>query len=142
MIKYPVLFKTEVQSISGIGSTWQTTSDDIKSVCAIPTSFEGPGGGLSPEDLYAQALTNCLVATFKVYAEKSKVRFDQVHVKTDLIVDLNDEKKPVMKKAILEVQVTGAENPDRTKSLVERAFQSGFILNSVKTELELKVQVS
>ena len=32
--------------------------------------FEGPGKEASPEDLYLLSLLNCLIATFKVFAEK------------------------------------------------------------------------
>ena len=35
-------------------------------VTTIPSEFEGPGGGYSPEDFYALALLNCFGATFKV----------------------------------------------------------------------------
>lgn len=142
MIKYPISFFTDAKAQSGIQSLWTTASQDLENSCAIPPEFEGPGGALSPEDLFAQALTNCFIATLKVYAEKSKIHFSQVKVKTELIVDLNETKKPVMQKCILHVSILGSENPERTKTIAQKAFSSGFIINSVKTEMAMELLVS
>ncbi len=140
MINYPLSFFAQAESSQGIQSSWNTESQNINSLCAIPPEFEGPGGGLSPEDLFAQALTNCFIATFKVYAEKSKLAFERVQLKTELIVAPNEQKKPVMKNCLLNVTITGCANEDKARVLAERAFQSGFILNSVKTELKMNLQ--
>ena len=142
MITYPVHFVATAESESGIGSPWQALSQSHLLSCAIPPEFEGPGNGFSPEDIFAQALTNCFIGTFKVFAEKSKIQFSKLNVSTHLIVDLNSQKQPVMKSAVLKVQIEGASNADRAKHLAERAFKSGFILNSVKTELAMELSVS
>ena len=141
MIKYPISFFAEAEAKSGIQSLWNVESQNISSHCAIPPEFEGPGGAISPEDLFAQALTNCFVATFKVYAEKSKVNFSNVKVNTELVADIGEDKKPVMKKCVLHVAISGCDNVARTKLLAEKAFQSGFIINSVKTEMVLDLSV-
>lgn len=141
MIKYPVSFYTQAESDAGIQSHWTIESQSIVGNCAVPQEFEGPGGALSPEDLFAQALTSCFVATFKVYTEKSKIYFSRLNVKTELIVDLNEAKKPIMKRCLLHVSIAGCESPDRIKTLAEKAFSSGFIINSVKTEMALEVQI-
>ena len=142
MINYPISFFAVAESKSGIQSQWTVESQKIGTQCAIPPEFEGPGGALSPEDLFAQALTNCFIATFKVYAEKSKLNFNYLSVETELVADIGEEKKPVMKKCVLHVEIIGSENVTRTKLLAEKAFQSGFILNSVKTEMLLNLKVS
>lgn len=142
MIQYPLSFFCQSQSQSGISSSWKTNSSNVESLCAIPPEFEGVGGGLSPEDLYAQALTNCFVGTFKVYAEKSGLSFENLQVNTELKVDLDEKKKPVMKSALLKIQISGGEKPERLKSLAERAIKAGFILNSVKTEIDYELAVS
>jgi organic hydroperoxide reductase OsmC/OhrA len=97
---------------------------------------------MSPEDLFAQALTNCFIATFKVYAEKSKINYSHVSMATELVADLDDDKKPVMKKCTLQVKVFGSEKPERVKTIAEKAFSSGFIINSVKTEMTLDLQIT
>lgn len=141
MIKYPVTFVAKAKSHSGIQSLWLIESQKQQMICGIPPEFEGPGGALSPEDLFAQALTNCFLATFKVYAEKSRVNYAQIAAAAELIVDLDEKNKPVMKKLILHAEIFECDNVERGKALAERAFASGFILNSVKTELELDVNV-
>ena len=142
MIQYPISFSAKAHSPSGIQNNWQFSSQSIDGQCAIPSEFEGPGGALSPEDLFAQALTNCFVATFKVYAEKSKLSFGEVRVETELIVDTDTNNKPVMKTCNLKAAITGCERPDRVRAIAEKAFQSGFVINSVKTELHLDLEVS
>jgi organic hydroperoxide reductase OsmC/OhrA len=141
MITYPISFFASAQSTSGIEAQWTTSSQNLQSNCAIPPEFEGPGGALSPEDLFAQALTNCFVATFKVYAEKSKLQFSGLKVQSELIVDLNDSKKPVMKKCLLKVKIEGCTHLDRVRTIAEKAFSSGFIINSVKTEMALDLEL-
>lgn len=142
MISYPLSFFAKANSVSGIQSLWSIESSGKTLQCSIPTEFEGPGGGFSPEDLFAQALTNCFLATFKVYVEKSKLDFSKITAQTELIVDLDDNKKPVMKKALLKVAIDGASAPERLRALAGKALSSGFILNSVKTEVQLDLNFS
>jgi len=73
VITYPIRFETKVSAAGGAANPWTSVSPSGPLSCAIPQEFEGPGGALSPEDLYAQALTNCFVATFQVMAEKSRL---------------------------------------------------------------------
>lgn len=141
MISYPIVFTAKAQSNSGIHTPWQIESQGLEIGCSIPVEFEGPGKALSPEDLFAQALTNCFLATFKVFAEKSKLDFDQVVATSELTVDFDGDKKPVMKKFLLKATVSGASNPERARTIANRAFSTGFILNSVKTELALELQI-
>ncbi len=141
MIKYPISFLANADSHSGIQSPWTAHSQNREIPCAIPVEFDGPGGALSPEDLFAQALANCFLATFKVYAEKSKVVYGRVSARAELIVDLDEFKRPVMKKFILHAEIAGAQQPERVRVLANRAFASGFILNSVKTELLFELRV-
>ncbi len=141
-MKLPLYFEAQSTSESGIQKTWLTESVGIESKLAIPPEFAGPGGGLSPEDLFAQALTNCFVATFKVYAENSKLQFDQLIVKSILKVDFNENKKPVMSECLLKVQIIKASQIEKAQLLAKKTFESGFILNSVKTKLNFEVDVS
>lgn len=97
MTTYPLEFNSETTSASGIQANWKTKSSDRESPMAIPPEFNGPGGGFSPEDLFNQALANCFVATFKVYAENSKLTFEDLIVNARLIVDHDESKRPVMK---------------------------------------------
>lgn len=137
MIRYPLSFYASASSAAGIDTLWDVESSGQTLRCAIPTEFEGPGGALSPEDLFAQALTNCFLATFKVYVEKSKLGFSEIEAHMELIVDLDEQKRPVMNEAKMKVAVSGATEPDRLRLLADKALNSGFILNSVKTRVHL-----
>lgn len=141
MITYPIEFQTKANALPGINANWELHSQAIKLDCAIPPEFEGPGNALSPEDLYAQALTNCFVATFKVYAEKSHLNYDNLNCSGILMVDLDENKKPCMKSFKLLVEIQNPTSPEKAKLLAEKAFKSGFILNSVKTELSFDLTI-
>jgi organic hydroperoxide reductase OsmC/OhrA len=137
MIQYPLSFFAKASMAPGIQTLWKGESGGHSLSCAIPVEFDGPGGGLSPEDLFAQALTHCFLATFKVYVEKSKLGFSRVDAYTELIVDLSESNRPVMSDARLKVSICGATSQDRLRALADKALRSGFILNSVSTRLHL-----
>jgi organic hydroperoxide reductase OsmC/OhrA len=141
MISYPLLFSASAKASSGTQESWQITSQTRETACAIPPEFGGAGDGFSPEDLFAQALTNCFVATFKVYAENSRIDFKSVDVNSELVVDFGEAKLPIMKQITLNVKVAGASRPERIRTLAEKVITSGFILNSVKTEVRLNLEV-
>jgi organic hydroperoxide reductase OsmC/OhrA len=133
MIVYPVDFKCLTKAGDG-RTSWPSQSADHKTLCAVPVEFAGPGGALSPEDLYAQALTNCFVATFKVFAENSKLSFSELRVSSRLVVDLGPLKKPIMKEFYLDGVIVDPSHAERALVLAKKAQESGFILNSVKTD--------
>ncbi len=139
MISYPIEFQTKAAAHSGINSNWNIQSQNFELSCAVPVEFEGPGQALSPEDLFAQALTNCFVATFKVYAEKSRLEYDQVTCQGLLVVDLDENKKPCMKTFKLMTSIQNPSSLEKAKLLAEKAFKNGFILNSVKTQLTFEL---
>lgn len=136
MIRYPLPFKVSAQGPSGIQNLWETKVphlDDVYKV-SIPPEFDGPGGGLSPEDLYAMALQNCFIATFKVFAEKSKLSFSGIRAETQLLVDRNESGVPWMAKVHLNIFLRGVSQTSLAERLLEKTSQSCMILNSVKTE--------
>ncbi len=136
MIQYPLRFGVESEGASGIATVWESRAgESLPSVkVAIPPEFEGPGGGYSPEDLYAFALINCFIATFKVISEKSKLAYDSIQASGVLTVDRNEKGTPWMKSFALRVKLMGAADSERAVRLLEKASQSCLILNSVLTE--------
>lgn len=124
-----------------MSGVWKSKAQANEVACCVPVEFLGSGGGLSPEDLFNQALTNCFVATFKVYAENSKLSFENVFVNSKLIVDLNDDKKPVMKSIHIQVKIKSPSNSERALVLAKKAADSGFVLNSVKTEKHFSFEI-
>lgn len=136
MSNYPMKFASHSWGPSGTQSPWQTEAKtfDHQIPVAIPPEFEGPGNGLSPEDLYAMALQNCFIATFKVFAEKSKLDYESISVEAVLEVDKNDKGLLWMARIFLQVDLKGAVQTDRARRLLEKTSQSCMILNSVQTE--------
>lgn len=134
MIQYPLEFQSSGKSLSGMATTWRAVSGLNESVCAIPPEFSGPGGGLSPEDLFNQALSSCFIATFKVLAQNSKLAFESVEVSSNLTVAPGEESgRPIMKEFLLEARILGASDTRKALLLAKKASESGFVLNSVKT---------
>ncbi len=143
MIQYPLHFTSHSESPSGMATHWKAIASELP-VCsvAIPPEFDGPGGAHSPEDLFNLALGNCFIATFKVYAQMSKLEFTKVSVDTHLSVDVDDAKRPVMKSAELRVKIEGASDARKAQLLADKASRSGFILNSVKTALTFSFEIT
>jgi organic hydroperoxide reductase OsmC/OhrA len=142
MIQYPINFTAETFAKSGMQSNWKTQSQFEATSVSIPPEFMGPGGGLSPEDLFNHALVNCFVATFKVYAENSRLTFDDITVNSNLVVDLDDQKRPVMKDFFLKATIKNPSSVGKAMLLAKKASESGFILNSVKTNCHFDFMIA
>ncbi len=135
MKNYPMNFTVTGFASQGAQSIWSSEVPEYHRslFLAIPPEFDGPGGGFSPEDLYALALQNCFIATFKVFAEKSKLNFLEIRIKTILTVDRNDKGQPWMAAVHLDIRLTGIEKREDASRILERVSQSCLILNSVNT---------
>jgi organic hydroperoxide reductase OsmC/OhrA len=141
-MQLPLNFESSAKASSGTKTAWRVQSGSFEAECAVPPEFGGAGQGFSPEDFFAQALVNCFVGTFKVYAEASKVAFKELTVKAVLTVDNNTSGQTVMSRCHLNIFIDGAAQADRVKTLVAKTLRSGFILNSVKTELTHQLEIS
>jgi organic hydroperoxide reductase OsmC/OhrA len=133
---YPMDFSVQVQAGPGVQRNWTSTAASVPTAvpCAIPPEFKGPGGGFSPEDLYAMAVANCFVATFKVFAEKSQAVYETIDVSAKLAVDLSEQGQPWMARVHLNVTVAGAQSPEKMERILQRVSQSCFVLNSIRSE--------
>ncbi|MBU6375140.1 MAG: OsmC family protein [Bdellovibrionales bacterium] len=146
MIQFPQNYQVSSSAGPGIQHTWTSRAVSVSSLapftCAIPPEFQGPGGGLSPEDLYAGALVNCFVATFKVFAEKSQLTFGELQASGTLTVDRDEKGAPWMSKFHLQVKLNGVADTDRARRLLEKTSTSCLVLNSVRTEKTFEFLVS
>lgn len=136
MNQYPMQFRSHTHATSGILSPWTSTASNQSQPVglAIPPEFQGSGQGYSPEDLYAMALQNCFVATFKVFSEKSKLAFTTIDVEAILHVDRNTEGKPWMARIEMKIKLSGVQQKEIAQRILERTKSSCMILNSVNTE--------
>lgn len=142
MNQYPINFEVNGKAKSGVLDQWSCKANDINSSLAIPSSFGGSNNGLSPEDLYCMALLNCFVGTFKVYAQNSKLNYDEMKFSAKLSVDQDEHKKIIMKEFDAQVEIIGVDNKDKAMLLAKKAASSGFILNSVKTQCKFNFVIS
>ncbi len=144
MIKFPMVFDVQASATAGIDASWTAQVGSLSPIsCAIPTEFMGPGGGYSPEDLFSLSLLNCLIATFKVYCEKSKVTFQEIRGKVRLTVDqLPGQNGFAMTQADISFDVTGASDPEKTKKLLNAAIKDCAVSNSIKTGKTFHINIS
>jgi len=73
-------------------------------------------------------------------AEKSKVVVEPIEVDGWLAVDRSEQNRPMVTSFHFDIRIAGAAQPDRVTTLVQKALDSGFILNSVKTTLTHALQ--
>ena len=135
-------FEVTATSSSGMGTTWQSETPHLPSIsCAIPPEFMGPGGGFSPEDLFAMAVLNCVIATFKVYVEKAKASFAEVRGKASLKVDRLPDGLS-MTHIDLFLDITGASDVEKVKKLMDNAIRDCAVSRSIKSGKTFHVNVS
>jgi organic hydroperoxide reductase OsmC/OhrA len=139
-MNFPMQFTASAVADSKIENRWNIKAGNFESQCAVPKEFSGGGGAFSPEDLFALALLNCFIGTFKVYAKNSKVDFSKIEGTASVILDKGESKIPVMKSLHLKIKIHGAEQKERAEALSKKALQSGFLLNSVLTSRELELE--
>lgn len=143
MYKFPMIFRVSTTTPSGAQTKWstQTESNTAPLTCAIPPEFNGPGGGYSPEDLYALALANCFAATFKVFAQNSKLEYSNLHIAGELAVDRNGKGHPWMARMHLSIELTGVSNASLAERVLEKTKMGCLILNSVNTEKTFSLSI-
>jgi len=134
MIKYPLYFHAEVKSGSGKDTPFEGRVEEYPPVvCAIPKGFGGKGGGYSPEELYIMAISACLIATFKVFAEKAQLAFEDIHADAKLTIDRNEQGVPELQKVDVVVTLKGAKDQEKAKTLLGEAEKFCLVTNAVKS---------
>ena len=142
MIKYPLKFKANAKASAGSQTTWTAQAEENAPIpCAIPPEFMGPGGGYSPEDLYALALLNCVIATFKVFAEKSALNFTEVTGEAELTIDRGEGGMPWINHIALKLSLSGASDPEKGEKVLQEAKKACIVCNSMRTEVSLETQL-
>jgi len=144
MIHYPLEFQVEARTEGGIAQPWTTRvpSSDADLVCAIPSEFEGPGGGYSPEDFFARAAAKCFCATFKVIAEKSRVTFGELRVQGRVTVDRDEKGRPWVSALHLVARChRGPGESERLLRVLEKTSQSCIVLHSLKTQVSFEFEI-
>jgi organic hydroperoxide reductase OsmC/OhrA len=135
MIKYPLQFPADAKAKSGIQTPWEAKSSSFPAIpCAIPHEFYGPGGAYSPEELFGLAAINCLIATFKVFAEKSSLSFEEISGNAVVIVDRPQGKSVGITQLQITLKVTGSSNREKALQLLEEAKKNCLVTSAMNVE--------
>ena len=137
-------FEVHARGSKGTSTLWNAHVDGLPPIdCAIPAEFAGPGGGYSPEDLFSLSLISCLIATFKVYCEKSNVTFEQVQSRAILIIDRHPGENFIgITQIEVFIDVTGASDAEKVKGLLEKSIKDCMISNAIKSGKTFHLNVS
>lgn len=137
-------FEVEAVAKEGAMTPWTAAAPRLEPIAsAIPIEFMGPGGGYSPEDFFAMALLNCLIATFKVYTEKSKVTFQEIKGRVILTVDrITGQTGFMMTQADVHFDIRGASDQEKARKLLDAAIKDCAVSNSIKTGKTFHVNFS
>jgi organic hydroperoxide reductase OsmC/OhrA len=144
MVSYPLHFEVSAGGGGGVDKPWRTGTQhtDRYTEAAIPPEFQGPGGGFSPEDLYAMSLVNCFVATFKVLAKNAQLTYEEVRAKGRLTVDRGENGRPWMSHIGIRVEVqSGGGDKAQAEQLLRKTAANCLILNSIRTEKTFEFSV-
>lgn len=144
MAKFPLKYEVKTEANAKIDQSWTCTANSqIKLNCAIPPEFNGPGHALTPEDLFALAALNCIIAAFKAECAKQKENFDLVKGKASLGMDFNrSENKLFFTELDISIDVTGASNKENVKKVLEKALGSCPVCGAIKTSKTFHLNVS
>jgi uncharacterized OsmC-like protein len=134
MIKYPLQFHAKVKSPSGMNTLFEGFVKGYPAVtCAVPEVFGGQGGGYSPEDLYIMAISSCFIATFKVFAAKVALDFNEIHADGKLTVDRNEQGVPELQKVNLVFTLTGATDQEKAQTILAESEKYCLVGNASKS---------
>lgn len=140
MFNLPMKFEASTSATSGIMTGFEAIAEDFTSIpCAIPPQFNGPGKGYSPEDLLAISVATCLVATFKVFAEKSAFAFERIEAKAELTIDRVNGVVAISK---IEVKATvfGVQDQEKGRKLLDQAAKNCLVSNALKIDKQFSFQ--
>lgn len=109
---------------------------------APPEEFGGPGGRWSPETLFVGAIVNCFVLTFRAIAHASKLSWLDLTCEGDATLDRIERTTRFTKvhlRAVL--SVPAGTDPERARSLMERAEHICLVTNSLTANVHLDARV-
>jgi organic hydroperoxide reductase OsmC/OhrA len=109
---------------------------------AAPEEFGGPGDRWSPETLFVGAIVTCFILTFRAVAQASKLAWLDLTCDADGTLDRVDRVTrftEVHLRAVL--SVPDGTDPERARSLMERAERICLVTNSLTTDVHLDARV-
>ncbi len=136
-----ISFEVFSKSSFDTDKNWESTAGNQKITCDIPTEFHGKGAGASPEDLYGLALVNCYIATFKVIAKNSLLRYEDILGRSKVTIGKDESGQAWMEKVQIDINLRGASDYNKANRLLEMVKKRCMIINSVKSDVRIFTQV-
>src|SRR6202453_5021563 len=107
---------------------------------APPKEFDGPGNQWSPEGLLTAAVADCFVLSFRAIAAASKFTWLSLESRTEGTLDRIDGKMRFTRfDTHAKLHVPEGADPERGKTLLEKAEQACLVANSLSGERHLTV---
>ena len=131
MTDYPIIFSYSAESEEGENHWKSFSGEELEA--GLKEEFGGDFEGMAPENLYAHSLANCYIATFKVIARNSGLKFEKISVSGELKME-KTEKGILLTELDMEAVLKGAQKTSLAESVLEKTSRSCPVLNSVKTE--------
>jgi peroxiredoxin-like protein len=109
---------------------------------AAPEEFGGPGDAWSPETLFVAAVVSCFNLTFRAVAQASKLTWIDLTCEGDGTLDRVDRVTQFTEVRLrAELRVPEDTDPERARSLLERAEHICLITNSLTADVHLDARV-
>lgn len=143
MVDFPLEFEVEAEATEGISNLWTCKSGSLEPISsAIPTEFGGPGGAYCPEDFFAMSVLSCIIATFKVYAEKSEANFQTLKASAKLKMDRDASSGALsIPEILIDIQITGASDTDKVRKTLDTAISHCSVSNSIKSGKNFTIDI-
>lgn len=142
MIKYPMSFEINASSTPGASTLFEAGAHHLPSIrCAIPPEFAGPGGGYSPEDLFALSALTCFIATFKVFAQKSGLAYNHIAGRTKLHID-RVQGRPEFTKLETVIELSGVGDEAKARQLLGEAEKWCLVTAAIRCEKSYNYQIT
>jgi uncharacterized OsmC-like protein len=143
-MQFPINFKVSAKAKKGISSYWNSKSDETSDEinCCIPKEFGGPGKAYSPEDFFALAVLNCIIATFVVYAEHANLSFNEFDSDAVAIMEKHSDNYLFISHLKIRINITESSNKEKIKALLDKAIKDCAISNSVKCGKTYDINIS
>ncbi len=107
-----------------------------------PVEFGGPGNRWSPENLLAAAVADCFVLTFRAVARASNLSW--ISLACDLTGTLDRvERLPQFTRFEIRARLQVPDGADSAAAIraLEKAHRGCLIANSLKAEIDLRIEV-
>ncbi|MEI6243254.1 MAG: OsmC family protein [Chlamydiota bacterium] len=135
MPKFPLQFKTTVQSSCAISETWKISENGVQAPihCALPLEFKGPGNAYTPEGLLGASLLSCIIGAFKLHCEKSQVSFGLLSGDTIIVMDKDTTNGLSITSIDIHFQIEQASDPEKVKKILETTIKDCPVSKCLKT---------